>query len=122
MANRRANRRQLLGRTGEELAAQALEAAGFKIVARNFRTRLGELDLVARDGRVLVFVEVKARSGRAYGSGAEAVDWHKQQRLRRLACAFLGEELNDTAIRFDVVDVSFWPGERPVLRHIANAF
>lgn len=114
--------RQVLGRQGEDLAATALEAAGLEIVARNVRTRLGEVDMVARDGRYLVFVEVKTRRGDRFGTGADAVGWRKQERLRRLAAAYLGKALNSTPIRFDVVDVSLRRGFPPDVRHIPGAF
>ncbi len=114
--------RQILGRQGEDLAATALEAAGFEIVARNVRTRLGEVDMVARDGRFLVFVEVKTRRGDRFGTGAEAVGWRKQERLRRLAAAYLGKAVETTPIRFDVVDVALRKGMPPEVRHIPGAF
>lgn len=114
--------RQLLGRQGEDLAATALEAAGLQIVARNVRTRLGELDMVARDGRFLVFVEVKTRRGDRFGTGADAVGRRKQDRLRRLAAAYLGRAVESTPIRFDVVDVAIKSGMEPDVRHIRGAF
>ena len=114
--------RQILGRQGEDLAASALEAAGLEIVARNVRTRLGEVDLVARDGRATVFVEVKTRRGDRYGTGADAITWRKQERMRRLAAAYLGPALQSTAVRFDVVDVALRPGAEPAIRHIRGAF
>lgn len=101
-----------LGRAGEELAAQYLAEAGFVIVARNWRGRAGEIDLVARDVSAdidhLVFCEVKARSTDRWGSPSEAVTPEKQRRLRRLAGEFLAGGrggCHDTPwVRFDVVD------------------
>ncbi len=78
--------------------------------------------MVARDGRYLVFVEVKTRSSDRFGTGAEAVGWRKQERMRRLAAAYLGPALHATAIRFDVVDVALRPGLEPQVRHIRGAF
>jgi putative endonuclease len=78
-----------LGRLGEELAATLLEAAGLRVVARNWRCREGEIDLVAAGPGTLVFCKVKTRRGNAYGSPAAAVTTAKQARLRRLAAAYL---------------------------------
>src|SRR5256885_10273028 len=78
-------RRIALGKTGEDLACAELERRGYAIIARRHRFRGGELDIIARDGRTLVFVEVKARDGRAFGEAAEAITWQKQQRIVRLA-------------------------------------
>jgi putative endonuclease len=98
--------RQRLGRWAEERVARWYEAAGYDVVARNWRCREGELDLVVARPGVLVFVEVKARTSTAYGSPAAAVTWQKQQRLRRLALRFL-EEVPGAGrrLRFDVACV-----------------
>lgn len=106
-------RRQALGRDGEERAARHLEARGYRIVARNVRAERVEIDLIARRGPVLAFVEVKSRrAGRSESSGghglaAEAVDIRKQQRLRRGAAAWLAahpeQRVGTRRVRFDVV-------------------
>ena len=121
--------RQRLGRKAEDLAAARLAEAGLVIVERNARTRLGELDIVALEGGVLVFVEVKAgRAGGATGPErpALAVDRGKQVRLRRLAREWLGsrEALGGVgAFRFDVVGVLFDRGGRLLdYEHIRDAF
>lgn len=111
-----------VGREGEALAASYLEAAGYAIVARNVRTKLGEIDLIARDGHVLVFVEVKSRRSERFGRGVDAVDARKQARLRRLAEAYLGTRSGSEAVRFDVVDVLFKYGTTPDLVHVRAAF
>src|SRR3990172_1890378 len=82
-------RRQRLGRRGEAVAEDYLRRRGCRILARNYRCPLGELDLVAEEGGVVVFVEVKTRRGSQAGSGAEAVGPHKRHRLLRLARYFL---------------------------------
>lgn len=98
--------RQSLGRRGEDLACEELTRLGYAIVDRRFRTRCGELDIVARDGGVLVFVEVKARSGSSFGSPFEAVTWQKRQRLSAMAESYLFlKRLSGVACRFDVVSV-----------------
>jgi putative endonuclease len=100
-----------VGRFGEQQAVGHLEAAGLEILARNWRCREGELDIVARDGTQLVFVEVKTRSSRAYGAPAEAVDRAKSARIRQLALRWilaqreLGAPEFWSVLRFDVVSV-----------------
>jgi putative endonuclease len=108
---------------GEELAGRALEKRGYRILARRERSRLGEIDIVARDGPVLVFVEVKARRGHRFGTPIEAVDRRKQERLVRLALAYTARRgVSDTPIRFDVVGVEFLPNQKPKVEVYRGAF
>ena len=112
-----------LGSLGESLARGALEREGYAILATRYRTRAGELDIVARDGRCLVFVEVKARRHAERGSPAEAVTPAKQRRVAAMARDFLARHQTDaTECRFDVVAVLLGEGERPVIHIIRNAF
>lgn len=113
-----------LGRWGEDLAAQHLKAAGCELLDRNWRCRDGELDIVAREGDALIFVEVKARSGLGFGDPAEAVGPVKARRLHRVACRWLEEHRPPTRgeLRFDVVSVLRAPGVAPVLVHLRGAF
>ena len=97
--------RRALGAAGEERAAAWYEARGYAILHRNWRCRDGELDLVARRGRELVFVEVKARRTDRFGTPAEAVTPHKQRRLRRLAGCYVEATGARGALRFDVVSI-----------------
>ncbi|MFH1033887.1 MAG: YraN family protein [Pseudomonadota bacterium] len=110
------------GRAAESLARVHLEGAGLKVVAANRRLNGGELDLVAWEGPVLVFVEVKGRAlGRA-GAPEEAVDRKKRQRLVAAAQAFLAQrQAPEPPCRFDVVAVEFGPGG-PSIRHLRDAF
>jgi putative endonuclease len=113
-----------LGQRGEAAAARYLKRLGYKIVARSDRAARGELDLVAVDGRTVVFVEVKTRQSHDAGHPADAVDLDKQRRLTRLALSFLKRhELLGYATRFDVVAVT-WPanGGRPRIEHFIGAF
>jgi putative endonuclease len=113
-----------LGRRGEEAAARYLCRRGYKILARGDRSRPGELDLVAAQGRTIVFVEVKTRRSQQAGHPAEAVDADKQRRLTRLAVTWLKRHgLLERAARFDVIAVT-WPalGGRPRIEHFPNAF
>lgn len=116
------NAKQVLGREGEHVAEQFLRKKGYKVVERNYRCAAGELDLIVLDRRVVVFVEVKTRSGKGFGSPLEAVEFHKQRRMIRAAQFFLSaNKLHQRDARFDVVGIS-WSGREPVVEHIENAF
>jgi putative endonuclease len=113
-----------LGRRGEDAAARFLRSLGYVIVARGHRDKIGEIDLIAVDGRTVVFVEVKTRTGDQKGTPAEAVDLDKQRRLTRLAAAYLKRhDLLECKARFDVVAVT-WPARnrKPQIAHIKDAF
>lgn len=98
--------RQLLGARGESVAARYLRRRGYAIVRRNYRGAHGEIDLVALDGGILVFVEVKTRTQDRFGEPLDAVDLDKQRRITEAAEDFVHEHhLYDRAIRFDVVGV-----------------
>ena len=98
--------RRALGTSGEDAAAAWYEAKGYEVVARNWRCRDGELDLVVRNGRTYVFCEVKTRTSDAFGVPAEAVTRTKRQRIRHLAARWLSEASSPARdIRFDVVAI-----------------
>jgi putative endonuclease len=110
-----------LGDRGEREAARFLRRSGFKVLTRGYRTNEGEIDLIARDGDTLVFVEVKSRRE---GSPAEAVTLEKQRRLTLAALHFLKRfNLLEQRSRFDVIAI-VWPvaKRRPTIEHIRNAF
>jgi len=114
--------RQSLGKHGEDLACRELERRGYAIVARRYRTRGGEIDIIARDGRTLVFVEVKARESRAFGAAAEAVTAFKQRRITDLALDYMmHHHLTDCPCRFDVVSIHLDSGD-PIVEIFQNAF
>jgi len=125
MATPSTDPRHRLGRRGEELAAEHLERLGFTIVARNHRTRYGELDLVAFDGDVLVFAEVKTRR-RGTGSPWESLHLKKRAQVRRMAAAYLNqvpERPRGGTLRFDAIGVILSPsGELEGLEHLEGAF
>ncbi len=99
------------GRIGEDLACAELERRGYAILARRYRSRVGEIDIVARDGLTVVFVEVKAREGQAFGDGAEAVTAFKRQRIGRVALDYLARRrLTKCPCRFDVVAIDLGNG------------
>ena len=96
----------LKGRRGERIACRFLLKQGFDVLARRYRSRSGELDIIAYEGDTLVFVEVKTRSSREFGEPWEFVDWQKQQILRRAAEDFIAEhDLGQYTYRFDIVSV-----------------
>ena len=114
--------RVVLGKTGEDLACRELERRGYAIVARRYRCRGGELDIIARDGRTTVFVEVKARRDLVFGEAAEAVGPAKRRRIVRLALGYVADHgLTNRPCRFDVVAVRLGAG-RPVVEIFQNAF
>ena len=121
----RGARTAALGRWGEDLAAEHLADAGLTVVARNWRCRAGELDLVAVDADgTVVFVEVKTRAGSGFGSPAEAVSRAKAQRIRGLAVQWLAHHRppGTRDLRFDVVGIVRRPGAAPELTHLRAAF
>lgn len=114
--------RVALGKAGEDLACRELERRGYAVVARRYRTRSGEIDIIARDGPTVVFVEVKARRGAAFGVGAEAVTAFKRRRLAHVALDYLARHrLLDHPCRFDVVSIGAGPDGSDV-EIITNAF
>ncbi len=116
------NKRQLFGRRSEDLAARHLKKLGYTILERNFKTARGEIDLVARHGQVVVFIEVKARHSDRFGHPAEAVTPVKQRKLSMAGLEYLKlKGLEEASARFDVVTID--AGTRPArIEVIANAF
>ena len=117
------SKQKTLGKLGEDCAAQFLEAQGYTIIARNFRIRSAEIDIIAQIDNVIIFVEVKARSNIRHGLPVEAVNLRKQKKIIKAAGVFLQDEkFCDCACRFDVVEV-YLNGERvEEINHIENAF
>ncbi|OFW09903.1 MAG: YraN family protein [Acidobacteria bacterium RIFCSPLOWO2_02_FULL_67_36] len=114
--------RQAFGKCGEDLAVEELERRGYAILERRYRTRRGEIDIVARDGDVLVFVEVKARATTDFGTAAEAVTARKQRRLVWMATDYLARHCPVyPQCRFDVVAID-GVGESQQLTVYTNAF
>lgn len=116
---------RLLGRWGEALAADHLRRAGYQLLAANWRSRFGEIDLIAADREYLCFVEVKLRKSERFGAGAEFVDGRKQQRLRTTAQLYLQQNPTSLQPRFDVIEILAPNGmgsPSPKIRHIENAF
>ena len=114
--------RNILGEIGENLACEELQRRGYAVLARRYRSRGGEVDIVAEHGATVVFVEVKTRDGSAYGSGADAVTWTKRRRIVSAATDFLARQrLTDRPCRFDVVSIAVGT-EGPTIEVISHAF
>lgn len=114
-----------LGQWGEDRTAGWLQKQGWRIVARNFHCRMGEIDIIAEDGRYLAFVEVKLRKDGRYGAACEAVTLSKQRKLRVTAEFYLMRHPTSLQPRFDVAEVYAPQGistERPDIYYIENAF
>jgi putative endonuclease len=120
----RRTQRQLIGQAAENVAADFLRAKGLEVLERNFLRRLGELDIVARDGDILVIAEVRTRASDRYGGAAASVDVRKQQRIIRATCLLLQrrKDLSRLRVRFDVIAVSNKASETPVIEWIQHAF
>ena len=107
------------GEAAEALAAAFLEARGLKIIARNYRCKFGEIDLVARSGGTMVFVEVRARKSNSFGGAAESITAAKRKKVLAAARHYLASQRIDCACRFDVVLLM---GEPPQIEWIRDAF
>ena len=111
-----------LGKFGEELALRRIKRLGYKKIVRNFRCPLGEVDIIARDGDTLVFMEIKTRKGRSIDYAKEAVNERKKRQISKVALAYMKSmDCSDVRARFDVVAISLGRG-KPEIEVIKNAF
>ena len=111
-----------LGKFGEELAFRKIKRLGYKKIVRNFRCPLGEVDIIARDGDTLVFMEIKTRKGRSIDYAKEAVNAKKKRQISKVALAYMkSRDCSDVRARFDVVAISLGRG-KPEIEVIKNAF
>ena len=113
--------RSIIGAMGEDMACAYLIRLGYDIAARNYRTRQGEIDIIAAQDGEIVFVEVKTRRSLRCGLGAEAVTWRKQQHLMAASLAYLAAHPCKKC-RFDVIEITLLVNEEPSIRHIEAAF
>jgi putative endonuclease len=111
-----------LGSEGEELAVKYLQKKGYNIIARNYKTPIGEIDIVAKDGDTLVFVEVKTRANNAFGYPFEAVHRTKRRKMKNLALLYLKKQRKELPARFDVVSISCSNNDKRSIEHIVDAF
>ena len=115
--------RKALGADGENLAVSFLELKGYQILHRNYRTKLGEIDIIAKDGQYLTFIEVKTRKNLACGSPAQAVTKRKQMQIIAVAEEYLSAfHLHNVAVRFDVVSIVHISSAEPLPELIQDAF
>ncbi|MEW6585423.1 MAG: YraN family protein [Nitrospirota bacterium] len=111
-----------LGASGEDLAVKFLKKKGYRIIERNHKTPLGEIDIIAQDGVMTVFVEVKTRAGTAFGHPFESVHEKKRQKLRKLALLYLKKQPAETPARFDVLSIVLKGDSTYEVEHIKDAF
>lgn len=112
-----------LGKCGEKVATKYLESKKYRIIQKNYRCFYGEIDIIAKDKKAIVFVEVKTRSSKKYGRGMEAVNFIKRQKLRKTALHFLQKnKVFFDGLRFDVIDILIKNSGPPEIHHIKNAF
>lgn len=118
-------RNNVVGAWGEALAADYLRKKRYKLVAANYRSRFGEIDLIVSDRKYLVFVEVKLRKTDRFAAAAEFVDFRKQNRIRSTAALYLSEHETALQPRFDVIEIYAPDGtatEHPEIHHMEDAF
>lgn len=111
-----------LGSKGEDLAIQFLKKKGYRIIKRNYKTSVGEIDIIARDGNTIVFVEVKTRTDDSFGYPFEAVNKKKRQKLKNLALLYLKRQVKESPVRFDVLSIFYTDGREREIEHIKDAF
>jgi putative endonuclease len=110
---------KLTGQCGEDAAASFLKKSGFKIIERNYKNKIGEIDIIAKDKENLVFVEVKTRSSNKFGTPAEAVTYYKKQKIVNTAKFYLMKNQTELNIRFDIIEVyGKFDGERFLFENI----
>ena len=111
-----------LGSEGEDLAVRFLQKKGYRIVARNYKTPVGEIDIIARDGDTIVFIEVKTRTDISFGYPFEAVNKRKRQKLKNLALLYLKRKRKESPVRFDVLSIFCMDNGKKDIEHIKDAF
>lgn len=117
------NRSQMLGKKGEKIASKYLKKLGYKILTENYTCKFGEIDIIAKEGKDLVFVEVKTRTNRKFGDPIESVHWNKQQQIIRVAQNYLAQLKNsEMQARFDVISILYPLTDRMQIEVIRNAF
>ena len=111
-----------MGKKGEALAAKYLEEKGYQIIDKNFRCRLGEIDLIAVEGDFLVFIEVKLRSSLGFGHPLESITKKKQDKIRQVAQYFLLQNKKHCNVRIDVISILINKLDKPQITHLENVF
>jgi len=111
-----------LGTKGEDLAVTFLKKKGYKIIARNYKTFIGEIDIIAKDGNITVFIEVKTRTNDSFGYPFVAVNTKKKKKLKNLALLYLKNKGQESPVRFDVFSIFYMDNGKKVIEHIKDAF
>ncbi|MEW6002079.1 MAG: YraN family protein [Nitrospirota bacterium] len=111
-----------LGNRGEELAVKFLKKRGYRIIERNYKTPLGEIDIIARDGNKIVFAEVKTRTNDSFGHPFEAVNARKRKKMKNLALLYLKKCGEESPLRFDVLSIFCTKDGREQIEHLKDAF
>ena len=111
-----------LGNKGEDLAVIFLQKKGYKIIAKNYRNYVGEIDIIARDGETTVFIEVKTRANDSFGYPFEAVHGRKRLKLRNLALLYMKKQGEEIPVRFDVLSIIYTDNGQKQIEHIKDAF
>lgn len=114
--------RKNLGKTGENLACEYLKANKIKVLDKNYKNKIGEIDIIAKDGDTVAFIEVKTRSSYIFGTPAEAVNYKKQQKIIKTALKWMTDKNYEDDIRFDVIEVLINETGAPDINYIKNAF
>jgi putative endonuclease len=113
---------RVLGSEGEHLAVKFLKKRGYKIIARNYKTPIGEIDIIAEDGDTIVFVEVKTRTDDSFGQPFEAVNRRKRQKMKNLALLYLKKQGKESPVRFDILSIFYMNNGNKEIEHIKDAF
>ena len=113
---------RILGSKGESLAVKFLKTKGYKIISRNYKTAIGEIDIIAQDGETVVFIEVKTRANDAFGYPFEAVHSRKRRKLKNLALLYLKNHGKELPVRFDVLSIMYIEDSIKEIEHIKDAF
>jgi putative endonuclease len=111
-----------LGSEGEDLAVKFLKKQGYRILSRNYKNYIGEIDIIAQDGETIVFIEVKTRASDAFGYPFESVHRRKRQKLKNLALLYLKKGGEELPVRFDVLSITCTENGGKEIEHIRDAF
>ena len=111
-----------LGSKGEDLAVTFLKKKGYRIISRNYKNYIGEIDIIAQDGKTVVFIEVKTRANDSFGLPFESVHRRKRQKLRNLALLYLKKAGEELPVRFDVLSITCAENGKMEIDHIQDAF
>lgn len=113
---------KILGIKGENLAVTFLKEKGYRIIARNYKTYIGEIDIIAQDGNTMVFIEVKTRADELFGQPFEAVNRKKRHKMKNVALLYMKRHERNFPVRFDVISIFYRENGKKEIEHIMDAF